>query len=229
MEVMFVEAHYTKEINYNEKELRKLPARLCITTTVTYINKLGPLVDTLKKLNKKLFFPKGRHALYPGQILGCDILAGSFKDDCDAFVYVGDGMFHPKALLLSSDKEVFVLNPLNGKLKKFDRNIITSLKKRVKGALAKFYSSSNIGVLVTTKPGQFRLSDALALQSRFPEKNFYILMDNTFDFKSLENFPFIECFVNTACPRIAYDDSINFSRAVVNIDDVLRANDKTNN
>jgi diphthamide biosynthesis enzyme Dph1/Dph2-like protein len=40
------------------------------------------------------------------------------------------------------------------------------------------------------------------------------------EFQELENFPFIEVFVNTACPRIGLEDQKKFPRPVVNLADV---------
>jgi diphthamide biosynthesis enzyme Dph1/Dph2-like protein len=44
---------------------------------------------------------------------------------------------------------------------------------------------------------------------------------DTLDFAGLENFPFVECFVNTACPRIGYDEWENLRKPIINADDVL--------
>jgi len=41
------------------------------------------------------------------------------------------------------------------------------------------------------------------------------LLYDDLDWGSLENFPFIECFVNTMCPRIAYDDYHKLPKPVV--------------
>ena len=88
------------------------------------------------------------------------------------------------------------------------------------GALTKFVASYEIGVLLTTKPGQCQAKKAWALEEKYPDKRFYFLVADTFDFSDLENYPFIECFVNSACPRIGYDDSIKFRKPVVNIDEL---------
>ena len=45
-------------------------------------------------------------------------------------------------------------------------------------------------------------------------------LDAIVAFAELENFPFIECFVNTACPRIAYDEADKIGKAVVNVDEI---------
>jgi 2-(3-amino-3-carboxypropyl)histidine synthase len=97
---------------------------------------------------------------------------------------------------------------------------IEDLKGKMQGALTRFLMAKEVGVLMTTKPGQARAKEAYELERRYPDKKFYFLLANTIDFGELENFPFIECFVNTACPRIGYDDTNKIRKPVVNLDDL---------
>lgn len=39
----------------------------------------------------------------------------------------------------------------------------------------------------------------------YPNKKFYIFIADTIDYNQLNDFPFIEAWVNTACPRIEED------------------------
>jgi len=220
MKLMFVEARYKKPISI-EKHVLKLPARVGLVTTVQFIGQVKEVKSQLEKEGKKVFFGKGKHTAYQSQVLGCDVDAAvSVEKKIDAFLYIGSGMFHPIAISLKTKKDVFTFNPLTNKFNKVDKKEAEKINKRKKGALIKFLSSTEIGVIVTTKPGQQQLKQAFELKKRFKDKNFYFLMFNTIDFNQLENFPFIECFVNTACPRIALDDSIKINKAIINLDDI---------
>ena len=81
--------------------------------------------------------------------------------------------------------------------------------------MVKFYSSKNIGILVSTKTGQNRFKDAVNLKKKLKDKDCYLFAADIIDLNQLENFPFIECWVNTACPRIADDRT-----GIVNIDEI---------
>ena len=63
---------------------------------------------------------------------------------------------------------------------------------------------------------EFSLKKAQELEKTYPDKKFYLLLFVTLDFSQLENFNFIECFVNTACPRIAIDDASGWKKPIVN-------------
>ena len=53
------------------------------------------------------------------------------------------------------------------------------------------------------------------------EKQAYIFMANTIDFVQLNNFPFVQCWVNSACPRIGLDDKNKVDKPIVNLEDVF--------
>lgn len=214
MKTLFIEAK--SDIKFKLKQIDKLPKKIALATTVQFISQLKEIKKELEKNNKKVILLQGKHSKYKGQILGCDII--NYKLDVDAYLYIGDGLFHPKAILLKTEKPVFAFNPFNKTLTKLDNKDIDKIKKQRKAALIKFHSSDKIGIIVSTKPGQNKLKKALELKLK--NKQTYIFLTNTLDFSQLENFPFIQCWVNTACPRIAYDDYSKFNKPVINIDDL---------
>jgi 2-(3-amino-3-carboxypropyl)histidine synthase len=220
MKTFFVEARYKKPVSIG-KHVLKLPEKIGLVTTVQFIENLKNIKKELKKKGKKVFIGKGNHAAYKGQVLGCDVKAAvSVEKNVDAFLYIGSGDFHPIAIALNTKKDVFTFNPLTAKFGKIEFKNAERLNKKRKAALVKFLSSEEIGVIITTKPGQNRLKEFLKLKKKFKEKNFYFILFDTIDFNQLENFPFLECFVNTACPRIALDDSIKTEKPIINIDDL---------
>ena len=198
--------------------VNELPKKIVLFSSVQFLDGLEGAKKKIEKSGRKVLLLKTEHTKHPGQLLGCNIK--EFKQDFDAFLYIGDGCFHPKALLLKNHKPVFAFNPLTGKYFKLEEKDVEDMKKKQKGALMKFMTSKEIGVLVSTKPGQNKLKQAQELEKRFPEKKFYFLVFDTIDFGELENFPFVECFVNTACPRFSYDEAEKIRKPVINIDDL---------
>jgi 2-(3-amino-3-carboxypropyl)histidine synthase len=220
MKLMFVEARYKKPVLIG-KHVLKLPPKVGLVTTVQFIGQIKEVKSQLEKEGKKVFLGRGKHTVYQGQVLGCDVNSAlSISNKVDAFLYIGSGLFHPIAISLKTKKDVFTFNPLTNKFSKVDKKEAEKINKKKKGALIKFLSSKEIGVIVTTKPGQEQLKKAFELKNKFKDKNFYFLIFNTINFNQLENFPFIECFVNTACPRIALDDSVNISKSIINLKDI---------
>jgi 2-(3-amino-3-carboxypropyl)histidine synthase len=167
------------------------------------------------------------------QILGCDCYWQNLKleKDPDVFLYIGDGLFHPKALALAQkDRETFIpiacYDPKRKVISYRTQEEIARLLKKNKGSLLKFLSSDCIGVLVTSKPGQKQFNAATKLLELYTEKQFYFFIENTFEFGRLEDYPFIECWVNTACPRIGFDDGENLEKSMINLNDALHIQER---
>ena len=57
------------------------------------------------------------------------------------------------------------------------------------------------------------MQKALELKKKLKEKKCYIFVSDMINENELENFPFIQAWVNTACPRIV-------SKKIVNIEDI---------
>jgi len=197
MRAMFVEAKSSVDVKKAvEKAVKLLPKKVGIITTAQHKHKLDEIKKILEKNKIK--------AEIGGQILGCDVSAAKkIKNKVDAFLYVGSGRFHPIGVQLETGKKVVMANPLTDEAKVLEKTEVEMIKKQQKGALIKFLSSKEIGILVSTKPGQNKLKKALELKKKIKDKNSYIFLADTINPAEFENFPFIECWVNTACPRFA--------------------------
>ena len=123
-------------------------------------------------------------------------------------------MFHPIYIAYKRDKPVWMWNPFNKKLSKLEDSEVIKYAKRRKGALLKFHNADNIGIIVSLKPGQKNLTLAKELEKQ-TKKIAHIFITDTLNISDLENFPFIDCWVNTACPRLS-DDIL-----MVNIDELI--------
>jgi len=207
MKMLFLEAKYEGKINLSKLDSSKLPSKIGLISTVQFIDYLDSIKDKLK--DKKIVVGKGKQK-YKGQILGCDASSAKvIKDKVDAFLYIGTGKFHPLIVGVRTLKPVFTLNPISGEFKKIEKKEIEKYQKKKKGALLKFFSSKEIGVLVSTKKGQYHdIKELEFLEKKYPDKNFYVFVAETIDYNQLENFNFIEAWVNTACPRIEEDIKI---------------------
>lgn len=226
MKLLFIETKAKADIELPQKVMAKLPQRLCLAASVQFSDQLPKIQQQLKKHGIDSSLLKARHSKHIGQILGCGYSKMEFDaDNTNAFLYIGDGMFHPEALLLGSDKDVYTFDPSTKEFKKLGRQWAERIRKKEKGALLAFLHADRVGVVITVKPGQLgvqvALKEVFGLQQQFPEKEFFYLVCDTIDFMQLENFPFVQCFVNTACHRMI-DDYDKFPKPVINIEEVLK-------
>ncbi len=218
MKTMFVEAKANFEFVLHDEEVSKLPNKIGLVCSLQYAEYLPRVNRFLEHRKIKVFVTRGTQK-YPGQITGCDVSAAQkIAKKVDGFLYFGDGSFHPGEVYRKTKKDVFTMD-VDGKISKLDKNEIEKSIGKEKAAYVKFLSSENIGVIVSTKQGQNALKKAMQLKQnkKYKDKNFYVIVFDTIDFGQLENFNFIDCFVNTACPRMV-DDYDKFPRPVLNIE-----------
>ena len=220
MKTLFIQAKAVGRVVIPDKFIDKLPKNIGLVGTSQHVHQLDEVRQRLGKKGKKVELLKGKHSKNVGQVLGCDSLNLDVSN-VDAVLFIGTGMFHPKGLLFGKDKPLFAYDPAAKQFREIKKSETESIERRRLAGFKKFLASENIGVLITTKPGQSRFLKALELKKLYPGKKFFFLASNSIEFGELENFPFIECFVNTACPRIGLDDASKLPRPVVNLQDIL--------
>ena len=154
MKNLFIEVKYEGKMSFPKELIDQVPEKIVLAGSIQYLAYLDQLKKFLEDAGKKVTLFQSRHGQYPGQILGCDIFEFKPKEEFDAFVYLGDGMFHPTALLFGNKKPVYIYNPMSEKIDVLDANLLSKIEKKKKAMLTKFLMSKNIGVHVTQKHGQ---------------------------------------------------------------------------
>lgn len=238
MEVLFLEAPYYGEVKLCRDTLiylqKKKYKTVALYASVQFCNNLEKVKEQLQKANVNIITSKPDRTHVKSQLLGCDDYHSSLNlaekelQEIDAYLYVGDGKFHPLALVYTQKdssvmKEIVCNDPMRNSCTIMDKKDIASTLQKYKGSLLKFLSARNIGVIITVKPGQEHLRPSFFLEKKFPDKKFYYFIDDAVSFSQLENFPFIDVWVNTACPRVGFDDQEQFRKGVINLSDALQA------
>lgn len=214
MKYEFVEAKYTGETSLDSKELKKLDDLVYLSGSVQFLDYLKSVKKELESLNKKVVLLQGTHSFHEGQILGCDIPKLESISDQGCVLIVSTGLFHGKAGILSNNK-TFVLNPITGKIAKLEVN-----SKKIKGLYLKFLMSKSVGIIISTKKGQYYTKRIEELEKKYPDKEFYKIITDNINPVALEDFSYLGFYVNTACARMM-DDLDKFQKPLLNIDIVL--------
>jgi len=207
MKAIFLQTRYTGKVDLGKIDLGKLPKKIGLVTTTQFLGKIDEIKKYLGKNGKEVFTDEGKQR-NEGQLLGCDVGAATkTQDKVDAFLYIGSGEFHPLGVALNTKKEVFTFNPVSGVFSKLDEKEIEKYKKSKKARYVKFLHADNVGIMVTIKPGQYSYNKAKEIKDKLEEKGkkCFIFVFDVLDANEMENFPFINFWVNTACPRIADD------------------------
>lgn len=192
--------------NISEKEI-------ALISTAQYCHKLLELKNLLEDVGFKVELKKGNEKLkFPGQVLGCNYSA--LKEiKVETIVFIGDGLFHAIGASFYSKKKVYAVNPLSLELNEVNSGDF--IKTRYL-QVSRCVDLKKVGILVSTKVGQKRLRLAEELKKKALENGLKALIVYIGDItpEKLRNLPF-DFYVNTACPRISYDDFHRFDKPII--------------
>jgi diphthamide biosynthesis enzyme Dph1/Dph2-like protein len=204
MKTFFISAKIKSKINKSRilEISKKLPRDLAIAYSIQYQEIANEIKSILsKKHNISNFI----------QVLGCS--KPKFSKNTKAILLISSGKFHAISLAKESKIPVFILEL--DKLNKISKKEIEYLEKKQKASYLKFLNSDKIGILISTKPGQENLQKALDLKKKLKNKKTYLFLNNQIDINEFENFPDIQSWINTACPRLDFDAKIiNFNEII---------------
>jgi 2-(3-amino-3-carboxypropyl)histidine synthase len=201
-----------------------LPSPLGLVVSVQHMDLVGPFEAAAHSRGIELLTGTGdRRLAYPVQALGCNYTsAEQIASRVEGFLFLGTGQFHPRGLAFAVDRPVWALDPLTGQLEPpIDRaNLIRDRLLLI----AQCRGARKWGVLVSTFAGQNRSPTALALirKARARGLDAEALVFGRLDPADLLGRDF-DAYVNTACPRIALDDSSLYPRPVLTPPEFLQA------
>ncbi len=181
--------------------------RIGIITTVQHIHKLEEISEFLRANGKEAIIGKGDlRVRYPGQVLGCNFTAA--RVDCEEYLYVGSGFFHPLGVAIATGKKVVAADPY------LNKAVLVSPEKFLRkrgGYIASSMDARVFGVIVSTKSGQNRMELARRLCDLANKHGVevHIIMMDLVTPEQLLAFN-VDAYVNTACPRITIDDAERF-------------------
>ncbi|MFH1696681.1 MAG: diphthamide biosynthesis enzyme Dph2 [Candidatus Diapherotrites archaeon] len=206
--------------NVAQKIKKQKFGKVALCATVQYVHILPLLRKALARADVKAFIGKGGARIAEkGQVLGCDCSAvRAVEERADAIVFVGDGMFHPLGIYYGMKKSmpVLLVNP-EGKVtvKALAQERDKFIRQRF-GAIARAKSAGKFGIIMSSKAGQARRALALRTRELLEAKGRKAILLSAGHVRE-DYFAGmgIDCFVSTACPRLALDDGLNWKKPVI--------------
>jgi 2-(3-amino-3-carboxypropyl)histidine synthase len=223
---LYIEARATLKVDSTiEKALPLLEKwrKIGLATTVQHVQALDEVREMLIRSGKTVVIGDTRRLSYPGQIVGCDYSnVISIAKDVEAFLFLGGGQFHALGVAISTSKPTVVADPFDGRAFSVDSEAEKIFKQRW-ASIEEAKKAKNFGVLIGIKPMQKRLEEALAIKEKLEEagKIVHLLAAKEITPEILMEFPTLDAFVNTACPRISLDDASKFRKPVLTTNEAL--------
>jgi len=223
---IYVEARATMNVNATvEKALPMLEnwQKIGLTTTVQHVQTLDDVREILLHAGKTVVIGDAGRLNYPGQVIGCDYSnAKSIANDVEAFLFIGGGQFHALGVALSTSKPTIVADPYEKRAYSVDKEAEKIIKQRW-ASIEEAKTAKTFAVLVGLKPGQKKLEEALDVKKKLEEsgKTACLFVAKEVTPEVLMEFPTVEAYVNTACPRVSLDDASKFQKPVLTINEAL--------
>jgi 2-(3-amino-3-carboxypropyl)histidine synthase len=178
--------------------------RIGLVSTVQHTHLLDEIERRLQSLGYETVIRPGEgRTPEAGQIIGCSYGSARIPEATD-ILFIGTGVFHPLGVQLATGVHVVALDPLTGTAEETDTRKFLARRHAV---MEKARDAQHYGIIISRKQGQNRYALAHRLAS-LSEQAYLVFMDEVSP-DELLNLGFA-AYVNTACPRLSYDDQVRF-------------------
>ncbi len=175
-----------------------------LVTTVQHAHLIPAIRDILHEAGFEVLVTEGStRTPYAGQILGCSYEAAR-KTGVSQILFIGTGVFHPIGVQIATGARVIACDPFTGVVEEVDGERM--LRRRF-ALIERARRADRYGIIISPKTGQARQELAEQLIALSDRAYPVLLREVTPDQLLNLGFP---CYVNTACPRLAYDDQVRW-------------------
>ena len=198
-------------------------SRIGLATTVQHVQALDGVRELLLRAGKTVLIGDAGRMNYPGQIIGCDYSnVKSIAGDVEAFLFVGGGRFHALGIALATSKPTIVADPYEKRAYSVNEEVQKILKQRW-ASIEETRKAKTFAVFLGLKSGQTKFDEALSIKEKLEEngKIVYLFAVREVTPEVLMEFPTVDAYVNTACPRISLNDASKFQRPVLTVNEAL--------
>jgi 2-(3-amino-3-carboxypropyl)histidine synthase len=198
-------------------------SKIGLATTVQHVQTLDAVREILVRAGKVVVIGDAGRMSYPGQVVGCDFSnVKSVAQEVDAFLFVGGGKFHALGVALATSKPTVVADPYDKTAYLVDKEVQKILKQRW-ASIEEAWRAKIFGVLISLKPGQKHFDEAVKIKDTVEKmgKTAFLFAIREILPETLMEFPTVDAYVNTACPRISLDDASKFPKPVLTVNEFM--------
>jgi len=221
---IYVEARATISVDKAVKQSLLLLSKydkIGLATSVQHLQTLDQARDILVRAGKTVIIGDCGQMGYAGQVIGCNYSnVKSIANEVEAFLFIGGGIFHALGIGLSTSKPTFIADPYDNRAFSIDDEAQKIIKKRW-ACIEEASAAKTFGIFVGLKPGQKTFELALSIK-KLAEKHgkvAYLLVAREITPETLLEFPTIDAYINTACPRLSLEVPQKFSKPVLTINE----------
>lgn len=188
---------------------------LGLVGSIQHLHLIFEFKERLEKAGFEVEVPVGGDRLtFPGQVLGCNYSGDN--DTIGHYLFLGSGDFHPIGLVMDTGKPLAMLDPYTGDASEMSLERIERILRQRFGLIMAVQDAQTFAILIGEKPGQMRRTLAQRMKKLLVKhgKKGYLLALEHISPELISFYP-VDAYVNTACPRIAIDDSVRYDKPLI--------------
>ncbi|MDR0318414.1 MAG: diphthamide biosynthesis enzyme Dph2 [Nitrososphaerota archaeon] len=200
-------------------------SKIGLATSIQHIHTLKETREFLVRAGKTVILGETGKTEHAGQIIGCEYSnVKSIANKVEAYLFIGGGIFHALGISLSTSKPTIVADPYDNRAFSVNETAQKILKQQWT-SIEQTKNAKNIGIIIGLKPGQKKIEKALKTKELTEKhgKTACLIAIREITPEILLEFPTIDAYVNTACPRISLDAPEKFTKPILTINEFMVA------
>jgi 2-(3-amino-3-carboxypropyl)histidine synthase len=192
-----------------------------LVTCSQHLHQIGSVKKIFEDHGYKIIIGRGKGQLLDAQVFGCEFYpAYSVQKQVDAYIFLGQSMFHSASVAMSTEKPTFMLDPYFEEYTEVNE-FAQGLQKKAVLSIYKALDADKIGIVIGLKEGQFAHVRAIELKKEFEklDKKVQMIALTEITDERMQIFKGIDAFVQVACPRIATDN--HFKKPMLSVPQAL--------
>jgi 2-(3-amino-3-carboxypropyl)histidine synthase len=197
--------------------------RIGLATSVQHLETLNQAKHILSDAGKDVYIGDAGQLEYAGQVIGCNYSnVKAIVDRVDAYLFIGGGVFHALGIALATSKPTIIADPYDNRAFTITKESQKLLKQRF-ASILESKKAKTFGVLVGLKPGQkhFEIAMNAKIIAEKHGLSAFLLSGKELTPESLLDFPAVDAYVNTACPRISLDSPSKFQKPMLTVNEFM--------
>jgi 2-(3-amino-3-carboxypropyl)histidine synthase len=190
------------------KELAGRFNTISLLTDSQHLHQVENVKKIFEECGYNVIIGKGKGQLRDAQVFGCEFYpAYNVRNKVDAYIFLGQSMFHSASVAMSTEKPTFMIDPYFEEYTEVNQ-FAHGLQKRAILSIYKALDADKIGIIIGLKEGQFAQVKALELKKEFEKlgKKVQLIALTEITDDRIRIFKHIDAFIQVACPRIATDN-----------------------
>jgi 2-(3-amino-3-carboxypropyl)histidine synthase len=192
-----------------------------LVTCSQHLHQIGSVKKIFEDHGYKIMIGRGKGQLLDAQVFGCEFYpAYSVQKQVDAYIFLGQSMFHSASVAMSTEKPTFMLDPYFEEYTEVNE-FARGLQKKAVLSVYKAFDAEKIGIVIGLKEGQFAHLRAIELKKEFEKlgKKVQMIALTEITDDRIQIFKGIDAFVQVACPRVATDN--HFKKPMLSVPQAL--------